>query len=125
MIALFDLKLNDIGCRSYETIAKARADLQAQLDTMLSAGLDPRHITTTQVGAYFEAYRGIVNTTKTTLGQNDQGFVQKMMDKFIELCTQFASLIAKPNVVIYSEQRLLDKAEVNVSHLDKKLRAGM
>jgi hypothetical protein len=125
VIALFDLKLNDVNCRSFETISKSRADLQNQLDIMLTAGLDPRHITTTQVGAYFEAYRGMINTTKTTLGQNNQGFIQKIMDKFIELCTQFASLVVKPNVVIYSEQYLLEKADTNVNHLDKKLRKGM
>lgn len=126
MIALFDLKLNDFSCKpeSKTVLQQSRVELNNLLNTMYTAGFDPEHITDKQVDTYFTAYRGIVNAAKVALCKTEPSLVQKILDKFIELCTQFGSLIARPNVIVYSEGHLLEKADGNLTQLDAHLKTG-
>lgn len=135
MIALFNLKLAHLKHQPNHLPEKAIL-LNAQnkftqlLDTMKIQGINPTHLTQENVDAYFKHYQTIVSETKNDLAplvKNNgvlQQFVQKMLDKFIELCTQFGQYFGKTNVVIYSENHLLDKAEEQVNALTPKLKVG-
>ncbi len=132
MIALFNLKLNDLAHQNDKPVKnvlqKSHDELAQLLNTMISEGADPQHITQENIKAYFKSYRHIIRDTKTILSpvaKSDSSvkeFMQKMLDKFIELCTQFGKLFSTPNTVAYSEHYLLEKAENTLTELKPQLR---
>lgn len=135
MIHLFDLKLAHLkhqpnNLPEKAILLNAHNKLNQLLNTMQTQGIDPNHLTQDNIDAYFNNYQTIISETKdslTPLAQNNNRltqFLQKISDKFIELCTQFGQYFGKTNIVIYSENHLLDKAEQQVNALTPRLKAG-
>lgn len=133
MIALFDLKLNDLAHQNSAAPSKgvlqnSRDELNLLLNTMVSKGADPKHLIQNNIKVYFNSYHGIIHGAKTSLapmGKNESSlkdFMQKMLDKFIELCTQFGQLFSNPNTLAYSEDYLLSKVENNLGTLKSRLK---
>lgn len=135
MINLFDLKLAHMKYQPNNLPEKAillsaRNKLAQLLDTMKAQGVNPTHLIQDNVDAYFTQYQAIISDAKNDLAplaQNNgalKQFIQQISDKFIELCTQFGQYFGKTNVVVYSENHLVDKAEQNVNALKPRLKAG-
>ena len=135
MIHLFDLKLAHLNHQPNDLPEKtilldAHNKLNQLLNTMKTQGINPSHLTQDNVDAYFNHYQTIISEAKNNLAplsENNSSvkeFLQKITDKFIELCTQFGQYFGKTNIVVYSENHLLDKAEQNVNALTPRLRAG-
>lgn len=135
MIHLFDLKIAHLKYQSdifpeKAILLNAYNKLNQLLNTMKTHGINPSHLTQDNVDIYFNDYQTIINETKNNLApfsKNNSSikeFLQKFTDKFIELCTQFGQYFGKTNIVVYSENHLLEKAEQNVNALTHKLRAG-